>query len=239
MSGGGACAPPPLPHAPPCCSCSNLLVPLPCSEGLYHCDYCHKDLSSTLRIKCVVCKDFDLCLECFRCAVHRCCCRSTAADAADAACCHCCCCRWQAGVYLCGGAMLASCGSHEGWCCLQAQHHKPCPARLPMPQLSIPLPLSHAPPDPLVPASSPPTMQRRRAAECHQPHLRPCLQGGAVAGLPPLPPGLAGELCGCCRQGQRRAGGSRHRAARDPARGSIARLRAATSCPPIHLLTRL
>jgi hypothetical protein len=37
-----------------------------CSEGLYHCDYCHKDLSSTLRIKCAVCKDFDLCLECFR-----------------------------------------------------------------------------------------------------------------------------------------------------------------------------
>ncbi len=36
------------------------------SEGLYHCDYCHKDLSSTLRIKCAVCKDFDLCLECFR-----------------------------------------------------------------------------------------------------------------------------------------------------------------------------
>jgi hypothetical protein len=36
-----------------------------CSEGLYHCDYCHKDLSSTLRIKCAVCKDFDLCLECF------------------------------------------------------------------------------------------------------------------------------------------------------------------------------
>ncbi len=36
------------------------------NEGLYHCDYCHKDLSSTLRIKCAVCKDFDLCLECFR-----------------------------------------------------------------------------------------------------------------------------------------------------------------------------
>ncbi|KAL4853568.1 Transcriptional adapter ADA2 [Chlorella vulgaris] len=35
------------------------------NEGLYHCDYCHKDLSSALRIKCAVCKDFDLCLECF------------------------------------------------------------------------------------------------------------------------------------------------------------------------------
>ena len=40
----------------------------PRSEGLYHCDYCHKDLSSTLRVKCAACKDFDLCLECFRCA---------------------------------------------------------------------------------------------------------------------------------------------------------------------------
>ncbi|KAL4451456.1 hypothetical protein ABPG75_007118 [Micractinium tetrahymenae] len=40
------------------------------NEGLYHCDYCHKDLSSTLRIKCAVCKDFDLCLECFSVGVH-------------------------------------------------------------------------------------------------------------------------------------------------------------------------
>ncbi|PSC69078.1 transcriptional adapter ADA2-like isoform X1 [Micractinium conductrix] len=40
------------------------------NEGLYHCDYCHKDLSSTLRIKCVVCKDFDLCLECFSVGVQ-------------------------------------------------------------------------------------------------------------------------------------------------------------------------
>ncbi|PRW56050.1 histone acetyltransferase complex component [Chlorella sorokiniana] len=40
------------------------------NEGLYHCDYCHKDLSSTLRIKCAVCKDFDLCLECFSVGVE-------------------------------------------------------------------------------------------------------------------------------------------------------------------------
>lgn len=32
---------------------------------MYHCDYCHKDLSTSLRIKCAVCPDFDLCLECF------------------------------------------------------------------------------------------------------------------------------------------------------------------------------
>jgi transcriptional adapter 2-alpha len=36
-----------------------------CSDGLYHCDYCAKDLSTSLRIKCAVCPDFDLCLECF------------------------------------------------------------------------------------------------------------------------------------------------------------------------------
>lgn len=34
-------------------------------DGLYSCDYCHKDLSTSLRIKCAVCPDFDLCLECF------------------------------------------------------------------------------------------------------------------------------------------------------------------------------
>lgn len=34
-------------------------------DGLYHCDYCSKDLSTSLRIKCAVCPDFDLCLECF------------------------------------------------------------------------------------------------------------------------------------------------------------------------------
>lgn len=31
----------------------------------YHCDYCQKDLSTSLRIKCNECDDFDLCLECF------------------------------------------------------------------------------------------------------------------------------------------------------------------------------
>lgn len=38
------------------------------SEGkkpLYHCNYCNKDISGKIRIKCVVCPDFDLCIECF------------------------------------------------------------------------------------------------------------------------------------------------------------------------------
>ena len=39
----------------------------PKSKGgaLYHCDYCRKDISSLIRVKCAVCSDFDLCLECF------------------------------------------------------------------------------------------------------------------------------------------------------------------------------
>eukprot|EP01112_Ceratiomyxa_fruticulosa_P007858 TRINITY_DN2044_c0_g1_i2.p1 TRINITY_DN2044_c0_g1~~TRINITY_DN2044_c0_g1_i2.p1 ORF type:complete len:610 (-),score=146.02 TRINITY_DN2044_c0_g1_i2:192-2021(-) len=31
----------------------------------YHCDYCHKDISNVVRIKCSICTDFDLCVECF------------------------------------------------------------------------------------------------------------------------------------------------------------------------------
>ncbi|TYK23071.1 transcriptional adapter ADA2-like isoform X2 [Cucumis melo var. makuwa] len=33
--------------------------------ALYHCNYCNKDLSGRIRIKCVACPDFDLCVECF------------------------------------------------------------------------------------------------------------------------------------------------------------------------------
>ncbi|RDX63151.1 Transcriptional adapter ADA2, partial [Mucuna pruriens] len=33
--------------------------------SLYHCNYCNKDISGKIRIKCVVCQDFDLCIECF------------------------------------------------------------------------------------------------------------------------------------------------------------------------------
>ncbi|KAL9243974.1 hypothetical protein vseg_017800 [Gypsophila vaccaria] len=34
-------------------------------KALYHCNYCHKDISGMIRIKCVPCPDFDLCIECF------------------------------------------------------------------------------------------------------------------------------------------------------------------------------
>eukprot|EP00188_Purpureofilum_apyrenoidigerum_P001632 Plantae.Rhodophyta-Purpureofilum_apyrenoidigerum.ctg19165.p1 GENE.Plantae.Rhodophyta-Purpureofilum_apyrenoidigerum.ctg19165~~Plantae.Rhodophyta-Purpureofilum_apyrenoidigerum.ctg19165.p1 ORF type:complete len:507 (+),score=106.23 Plantae.Rhodophyta-Purpureofilum_apyrenoidigerum.ctg19165:49-1569(+) len=31
----------------------------------FHCNYCNRDLSSTIRARCAVCTDFDLCLDCF------------------------------------------------------------------------------------------------------------------------------------------------------------------------------
>ncbi|XP_018628646.1 transcriptional adapter ADA2b isoform X1 [Nicotiana tomentosiformis] len=34
-------------------------------RALYHCNYCNKDISGRIRIKCGVCSDFDLCIECF------------------------------------------------------------------------------------------------------------------------------------------------------------------------------
>ncbi|XP_026448037.1 transcriptional adapter ADA2-like isoform X1 [Papaver somniferum] len=34
-------------------------------RALYHCNYCNKDISGKIRIKCVKCPDFDLCIECF------------------------------------------------------------------------------------------------------------------------------------------------------------------------------
>ncbi|XP_050381355.1 transcriptional adapter ADA2-like isoform X2 [Argentina anserina] len=33
--------------------------------AFYHCNYCQKDISGKVRIKCGVCPDFDLCIECF------------------------------------------------------------------------------------------------------------------------------------------------------------------------------
>ncbi|XP_031394515.1 transcriptional adapter ADA2a isoform X1 [Punica granatum] len=35
------------------------------TAGLYHCNYCNKDISGKVRIKCAACPDFDLCIECF------------------------------------------------------------------------------------------------------------------------------------------------------------------------------
>lgn len=51
-------------------------------RALYHCNYCHKDISNEVRIKCADCQDFDLCLDCFAVGVevtphkntHRCVC---------------------------------------------------------------------------------------------------------------------------------------------------------------------
>lgn len=34
-------------------------------RALYHCNYCHRDISDNIRIKCATCADFDLCVECF------------------------------------------------------------------------------------------------------------------------------------------------------------------------------
>ncbi|KAH7294687.1 hypothetical protein KP509_27G013600 [Ceratopteris richardii] len=34
-------------------------------KSLYHCNYCNKDISGVIRIRCAKCFDFDLCLECF------------------------------------------------------------------------------------------------------------------------------------------------------------------------------
>lgn len=31
----------------------------------YHCNYCSADISSEVRIKCAICQDFDLCVDCF------------------------------------------------------------------------------------------------------------------------------------------------------------------------------
>lgn len=34
-------------------------------KALFHCNYCNKDISGKIRIKCSKCPDFDLCVECF------------------------------------------------------------------------------------------------------------------------------------------------------------------------------
>lgn len=34
-------------------------------KALYHCNYCNKDITGKIRIKCAMCPDFDLCIECF------------------------------------------------------------------------------------------------------------------------------------------------------------------------------
>jgi len=38
--------------------------------SLYHCNYCQKDISGVIHIKCAICPNFDLCLECFSVGVE-------------------------------------------------------------------------------------------------------------------------------------------------------------------------
>lgn len=40
------------------------------NPGRYHCNYCSRDISNTVRIKCAECRDFDLCLDCFSVGVE-------------------------------------------------------------------------------------------------------------------------------------------------------------------------
>ena len=39
-------------------------------RALFHCNYCARDISATVRIKCAECPDFDLCLDCFAVGVE-------------------------------------------------------------------------------------------------------------------------------------------------------------------------
>jgi hypothetical protein len=40
------------------------------NKNRYHCNYCRKDITECVRIKCSVCTDFDLCVECFSVGVE-------------------------------------------------------------------------------------------------------------------------------------------------------------------------
>ena len=39
-------------------------------RGLYECDYCHSDLTRSPRVRCAICPDFDLCLDCLATTDH-------------------------------------------------------------------------------------------------------------------------------------------------------------------------
>ena len=49
---------------------SSLVLTSEKRRGMYECDYCHSDISQQPRIRCAVCSDFDLCLECFATTDH-------------------------------------------------------------------------------------------------------------------------------------------------------------------------
>uniref|UniRef100_A0A7N1A2B7 ZZ-type domain-containing protein n=1 Tax=Kalanchoe fedtschenkoi TaxID=63787 RepID=A0A7N1A2B7_KALFE len=50
----------------------DIMYPAPKNgnRASYHCDYCNKDITGVARIKCAVCVDFDLCVECFSVGVE-------------------------------------------------------------------------------------------------------------------------------------------------------------------------
>ena len=39
-------------------------------RSLYHCDYCHRDITKQVRVRCSECEDFDLCVDCFAVGVE-------------------------------------------------------------------------------------------------------------------------------------------------------------------------
>ena len=53
------------PTPPPTASTTDLILTSEKRRGVYECDYCHSDISQVPRIRCAVCADFDLCLDCF------------------------------------------------------------------------------------------------------------------------------------------------------------------------------
>ena len=48
----------------------ELILPSEKRRGVYECDYCHSDISQLPRIRCAICPDFDLCLDCFATTDH-------------------------------------------------------------------------------------------------------------------------------------------------------------------------
>lgn len=59
-----------LPPPPPPPDNDALILTSEKRRGVYECDYCHNDISQVPRIRCAVCTDFDLCLECFTATDH-------------------------------------------------------------------------------------------------------------------------------------------------------------------------
>lgn len=51
-------------------SSADLILTSDKRRGVYECDYCHADISQLPRIRCAVCPDFDLCLDCFATTDH-------------------------------------------------------------------------------------------------------------------------------------------------------------------------